>query len=344
MNKSTILTVISTIVLIILNVTPFHSATKGKLPKADHEAHKDLMHMISFNAWALPVWIPKSEQIKRYKEIPFKLIEQNADIICIQEAFARKFRKKLLPALEEFYHTESDFYCNKNIVGPVNKDCHGGLITFSKYPILSESFYPYPVYDKMRIEEQIGEKGFLLTTIRTPNGIINVINTHLYAGLKDVDEKHRMVQIHHMDSILNTLSYSDLYPTFLLGDLNVRHPEVAVETSEQLSSVYEYITDDMGFTDPALHLSQDYYTIDRSRNAYSGNNNGKQKLDYCLYRQAGGHKISCKDQGILFDGMNAISDHLAWSSTYALSADDRFSTVSTIQQEIQETEVATFDK
>lgn len=344
MNKSTILSVSSTILIIALYVLPFHSATKTNLPKVNREGHSDLMHMISFNAWALPVWIPKSAQIKRYKEIPLKLIEQNADIICVQEAFARKFRKKLLPALEEFYYTESDFYCNKNIAGPVNKDCHGGLITFSKYPIRSETFYPYPVYDKMRIEEQIGEKGFLHTVIQTPSGMINIINTHLYAGLKDSDEKHRMIQIHHMDSILNTSSYPDRYPTFLLGDLNVRHPEVAVETSEDCSLVYEYITDRMGFTDPALHLQKDYYTIDRSRNAYSGNNNGRQKLDYCLYRQAGTHKINCRNQGILFDGMNAISDHLAWSSTYTLSPDDQFSTVSSTIQVDQETDEVTFDK
>jgi endonuclease/exonuclease/phosphatase family metal-dependent hydrolase len=290
--------------------------------------YPDALHMISFNAWALPVWIPNAEQIKRYKAIPGKLLEQNADIICVQEAFARKFRKRLLPALEDTYNTFSDYYCNQSIAGPVMKDCHGGLITFSKFPILEETFYPYPVYDAMRIEERIGEKGFLITTIASPKGVINVINTHLYAGSKSPDEKHRSVQISFMDSIINIRKDLDQYPLFLLGDLNVTHPDIADVTNQERSIVYDRIINQMKFDDSAKKLNADYYTIDKSRNNYSGSNNGKEKLDYCLFRLCEGKTIICKDQSILFDGREAISDHLAWRAVYDIGETNALSQTS----------------
>lgn len=302
------------ICLCLLGAESFNSAANLIFPDLRDDTAE--YHFISFNAWALPVWIPKSAQLKRYRRIPYQLLAQNADIICIQEAFARKFRKKLLPLLSEYYYTFSDYYCNKNIAGPVVKDCHGGLVTFSRYPITDEKFYAYPVYESMRIEEQIGEKGFLLSTIESPDGIINVINTHLYSGLKKADEWHRSVQIAFMDSILRDTPDLDLYPLFLLGDLNVRHPDIAFERDQPVSDVYDHITRKMNFIDPARLLKSEYYTIEKSVNKYSGMNNGSQKLDYCMYRPAQNTKVELKDQCTVFNQENALSDHMGWETFF----------------------------
>ena len=77
--------------IIVLYPIAFNSTERMKSIVPKSLEYPDALHMISFNAWALPVWIPNAEQIKRYKAIPGKLLEQNADIICVQEAFARKF-------------------------------------------------------------------------------------------------------------------------------------------------------------------------------------------------------------------------------------------------------------
>lgn len=302
------------ICICLLGANSFNSPANLIFP--DFPDDKEEYHFISFNAWALPVWIPKSEQIKRYRRIPYELLTKNADIICIQEAFARKFRKKLLPLLSEQYYSYSDYLCNKRIAGPILKDCYGGLITFSRYPIIEEIFYPYPIYESMRLEEKMGEKGFLLSTIDSPNGVINVINTHLYSGLNKIDEWHRSIQISFMDSILRSRPDLDLYPLFLLGDLNVRHPDIAFERVQPASRVYARITQDMNFIDPARSFKSEYYTIDKSLNKYSGMKNGSQKLDYCMYRPARNILVKLKDQCTAFTREKALSDHMGWETFF----------------------------
>ena len=276
--------------------------------------------MISFNAWALPVWLPKTDQNNRYKKIPGVLLKSEADIICVQEAFARKFRKRLLPTMEQDYFTYSDYKCNQRIVGPIKKDCHGGLITFSKFPIIEEQFYPYPLYDAMRIEERIGKKGFLLTTIKIERDTAYIINTHLYAGLKKYDEKHRMVQIKHMHTILSDLGIMD-EQIYLLGDLNVRHPDISRERQEPFSQVYEYLSTTMGFMDTAPQLRYKDLTVDRDHNPYCGDKNGSQKLDYCLFKTPKHRLISINHSEVVFKGAESVSDHMGWSAIFNLNSD-----------------------
>ncbi len=273
----------------------------------------DKLHLVSFNAWALPVWIPKSDQKMRYKRIPSKLLATEADIICIQEAFAKKFRKTILPALYNDYYTYSNYRCNKSIAGPVVKDCHGGLMTFSKYPIINERFFEYPVHNNMRIEERIGEKGFLVSSIKIESETIYIINTHLYAGLNYEDELRRVEQIQYLNDVLSQLHPNNSKDIFLLGDLNIRHPDVAQKRKEPISIVYDYIIKQMKFVDTAPSITSEDLTVDKSKNHYCGDSNGSQKLDYCLYRSAHNEKHSIISTEVLFKGEESISDHMAWS-------------------------------
>lgn len=302
-------------ILIGFCALPFGSAENTSTINRINDSQPDNLHLISFNAWALPIWIPKSEQIKRFKKIPSQLLETQADIICIQEAFSKRFRKRLLPAIEAEYHTYSDYRCNRGIAGPIVKDCNGGLITLSKYPIVNELFYQYPTFDGMRIEERIGEKGFLLSTLITPKDTIHIINTHLYAGPNSSDERIRLYQIQHMDSILRAIKLPQDQNIYLLGDLNIQHPSVAQRNKLQHSKVYSFITEKMNFNDSIEELNEDLLTIDKSQNKYCGDKNGTQKLDYCMYRTSEYMSDKLIENKTLFKGDQSISDHMAWSVT-----------------------------
>jgi len=102
----------------------------------------EFIKLISFNAWALPIWLPGHDHSMRYREIPQKLVDTTADILCIQEAFAESFRRELLATTSDCYNTFSDFRCNRSILGLINMDCYGGLMTLSKFPIIDEEFFP----------------------------------------------------------------------------------------------------------------------------------------------------------------------------------------------------------
>lgn len=275
-------------------------------------------NIVSYNIWALPIWLPNGAQTKRYNELPERLLKLDADILCIQEGFARKLRKKLLPELELKYHTGTDYSCNKPMAGILSSDCHGGLMTFSKFPIVEEVFYAYPISEGMRIEEKLGAKGFLWTLIETPSGKINVINTHLYAGPHSSDENQRILQVSYMNHILESRIETKIHPTFLVGDLNIAHPDIAKHTNHSESFVYSYILNDMGFTDPMAKISINECTINPSQNPYCNSKDGLQKLDYCLFRLPEFYRVDVGDQKVLFNGRHALSDHLAWSAEFDL--------------------------
>ncbi|MEL6390923.1 MAG: endonuclease/exonuclease/phosphatase family protein [Bacteroidota bacterium] len=278
--------------------------------------------LLSFNAWALPVWIPGMAQAKRYRAIPNKLIEQAPDILCVQESFAVKFRKRILRGLSDYYYSGSDYSCNQRIAGPIRKDCYGGLMTFSKYPVIDEEFYPYPTFPGMRIEEVIGAKGFLLTTVNYQGEMVHVIKTHLYAGADDKSEKYRHLQIKYMHETLDKVIELDAYPVFLLGDLNTRHPDISCSTSLSASQTYEHVVDKMQFIDPSHELLDNWYTMDYLNNPYAGTTNGREKLDYCLYRSPSSRLITTINQHTVFTGTESISDHLGWWTEVSISGVD----------------------
>ncbi len=275
--------------------------------------------ILSINVWGLPIWLPRMDQQNRYDKIASSVLQLSPDIICVQEAFAKSFRKKFLPKIPKSYYTSSDYTCNTNIVWPIQKDCYGGLMTFSIYPVLSETFYQYPVWPGMRIEEKMGKKGFLVTTIAIEDRVVNILNTHLYAGNKAKDELFRMKQITYMDSILNSLTSFQQNESFLVGDLNISHPQVSELYCADYSSVYNFIQNNMGFKDPVNTLSKNDFTIDHNKNRYTPSSGALEKLDYCLYRSIFSPTFVWESSKTLFQGQEAISDHLGWMSVFTLS-------------------------
>jgi len=186
----------------------------------------------------------------------------------------------------------------------------------------------------MRIEERIGEKGFLLSTIKINQDTAYIINTHLYAGLKESDEKHRMIQIQHMHVVLNDLGIMN-EQIYLLGDLNVRHPDIAQERQEPLSQVYQYLCTTMNFVDTAPQLTLNDLTVDRDQNPYCGDKNGSQKLDYCLFKTPKNRMISINHSEVVFKGTESVSDHMAWSASFNLTSNASTSeTIAMVDQKI----------
>ena len=200
----------------------------------------------------------------------------------------------------------------------LTKDCHGGLMTLSKFPILDEFFTAFPEADKMKISERIGSKGFITTKIvNQEQDTLIIINTHLYAGGTLKDESHRMRQISYMDSVLNAKGLYN-YRCILSGDLNVEHPQVARERNKPKSPVYDFVIKKMDFVDSAPELMNDTYTIDPGRNYYNTTAKAKQKLDYILTRKELNEESrwSVASANSEFGEERSYSDHLAFRVRY----------------------------
>jgi endonuclease/exonuclease/phosphatase family metal-dependent hydrolase len=276
---------------------------------------------ITYNTWGLPVRLAGHEQADRFQRMPDSLLALEADILCLQETFHPELRSRLIRALRSEYYMGSDYSCNSSWNGLIVKDCHGGLMTLSKYPVVSEQFFQYPFEKECSIIEKIGAKGFLFTTIDINGHKCNVINTHLYAGEDRQAENFRLLQIQYMMNILAGMPEFALYPTLFMGDINTTHPEIsAVSDRFAPSLLYPVVTSGLlGFTDTAPCLDNQLFTYDGKNNHYVNDPQNRQKLDYCFYRNTGNVAI-LKHQfsKVIFNDRSILSDHFGWKSVFSL--------------------------
>ena len=273
------------------------------------KAAVDRLTMMTINLWGLPIKLPRHNQSKRFGDIPDALNGIDEDIVCMQEVFSKRLRKRLISQIHTSYYMYSDYTCNKGIIGPFVRDCHGGLMTISKYPIVEETFYEFPLYKGMRLEERIGHKGFLLTKIDLGESFVYVINTHLYAGQKDRDAFFRSMQISYLVAKVRDLNLDESIPLVLLGDLNVEHFTGLLKRFEDDSNNYISIVEGLRLSDVICTLDECLYTINHKLNRYTPDSELPQKLDYIL-SGPGCTSWVVKDQYTVFEGEDAISDHL----------------------------------
>ncbi len=270
--------------------------------------HSGLMHVISYNTWGLPVSLQGHNQQYRFEDMGSPLGESDADILALQETFHPVLRKKLLTALTNQYFIFSDYHCQRPVLPFVFMDCFGGLMTLSKYPIIEEKFYKYPVSDESNLIEKIGGKGFLISRVLFGTQIINVINTHLYSGDHTKAEKIRMEQVQFMKQVLDQDASFYQNRTILLGDFNIHHPDVAA------SEVYNYIVEEMGFSDSKPHINEADYTIDHVCNDYVGKKEKRTKLDYIFLRMPEKTSYAVLEQRRIFTKSLLLSDHFGWDA------------------------------
>lgn len=286
----------------------------------EHEKGEDKITLTTYNVWALPAALPGHDQPRRFHKLPDQIAGISADIIALQEVFRPNIKKKIAKRMHsKNYHisTDSDEQSRK-LLGFLEIDNYGGLMTLSCYPILADTFLAYPLMKDMNIEEKWARKGFLITKIQTQEGPLLVINTHLYAGKSKEAETFRMRQIEFMMNYLaNTIDYYR-YPAFLVGDINITHPIVAQRYADLSPSIVYEALINMDFCDASPVIQSDEMTIDPVGNAYKSKEKHSQKLDYCFYH------IPEKDCRNAIDIMNAyrlfttpetcLSDHYGWST------------------------------
>jgi len=310
--KSKILTsffLISLLPLCFASTYPIHSLKLDHLFLIYEEYSSKSLQVTTFNTWGLPINLPKYNQKSRFQVMPNSLLYLNTDIIGLQETFHEAIRKKLYNQfLANGYFSSSDCNCNRKYIIGVKLDCFGGLMTFSKYPVQNERFYPFPQLKGASMIEKVGQKGFLVTNIKKGNDLIRVINTHLYAGNTIKAENFRLEQIKYLDSILQVLNNDNIKQTIFLGDFNIHLPEA------EYSIVYDFIVDSMGFKDTSPIINEKDLTMNNQRNFYVSKKEPITKLDYIFIKQLSEiYEAHC-----VFDEETPISDHFGFQVRFLL--------------------------
>lgn len=173
------------------------------------------LKIISFNIWDLPYWFVRDRR-RRVIRIAGYLKKINADVICLQESFDIEHRKLLYEHLgKKRYHVAGGFAPRRKV--PFSyMDTTGGLVVFSKFPIKKWKFVPFD-HNGYSLIEHIGRKGVLIVTLKTPRGLLEIINTHLHQEGSVLAQRVRYKQI---KSILSKFSMNDGSPTIFTGDFN----------------------------------------------------------------------------------------------------------------------------
>jgi endonuclease/exonuclease/phosphatase family metal-dependent hydrolase len=173
------------------------------------------LKIVSFNIWDLPCWFVKNRQ-QRVLQIAAYLHRLDAEIVCLQESFDIHHRRLLYERLGfDRYYASGGFEATRKVPLSV-LDTTGGLVIFSKFPIIQDAFRPFNQFTPSLVE-RIGRKGVLEATIETPYGVMQVFNTHLHKGQNSYSHSIRVKQL---KSILERMRAQRHWPIIFAGDFN----------------------------------------------------------------------------------------------------------------------------
>jgi endonuclease/exonuclease/phosphatase family metal-dependent hydrolase len=130
------------------------------------------MRIVTLNVWCPNLFgIVKAKRIgPRLDLIESELRRLKPDIVCLQEVWDRRARRRLRAVLPDF-----ESYLPPCV--PRWQPWGSGLLTLSRYPIVRRRFTPMP--RPTRRKEAIARKGVAATHHRLPDGrIIGVLNVH----------------------------------------------------------------------------------------------------------------------------------------------------------------------
>lgn len=166
------------------------------------------LKIISYNIWDLPLWFVRNRKA-RIERVANYLAQSGADIICIQEAWSQSGRKTLYRILGEAGYQHVSARERLVLIG------NGGLLIFSKFPILSKKFTPFSRLSAAFVE-LFAAKGVLEVTVETPQGKLSVFNTHLHSPSWVFGQAIRLRQ---MRRVLDVLMQGET-TAILAGDFN----------------------------------------------------------------------------------------------------------------------------
>ncbi len=107
-----------------------------------HEMNASQLKIVSFNIWDLPYWFVKNRK-QRILQIAEYLQRLDAEIICLQESFDVHHRRLLYEHLGLDRYYASGGFEETRKAPLASFDTTGGLVIFSKFPIIQYKFRPF---------------------------------------------------------------------------------------------------------------------------------------------------------------------------------------------------------
>ena len=254
------------------------------------------MKIVSLNIWDLPVWFvrDRSERITRIGDF---FHEMSPDIICLQESFDPDHRTHLAGFLREHGYAASDEHIRNRSVMGRKMDTTGGLVIFSRFPILESTFIPFRRLFFSPIEA-LGRKGILITLLHTPQGTLRVVNLHLHKESFLWDEEIRFSQLEIAFMILQSL---EPMPTVMAGDFN-QQDLIENQFFLRLIRQNHFVHPTYETLGPSYRAENKYVNIWMNKIARS------KRLDYIFYHNIHALRLRQGRYGVFYRD-DPMSDH-----------------------------------
>ena len=243
-----------------------------------------------------------------------KILENfNTDIIVLSEAFSDKIIGQIYHHIKNVgykYHTcvlneaaTADAETSRNL--GVRKWINGGIIVFSKYPIIEQKEL---CFQNSAFVDKYSAKGAQYLKIDKFGKKYNIIATHMNASYDIIrgqtakmckGKTARYKQIDEISEFIDSINIPDTEPLIFAGDMNIDRYRDADE--------YKNMIDVLNMTNPP---NQGYiYTYDQIANTRTQMNQGNRLLDYILYSKK--HKKPTRSSSTInklyYEG--DVSDH-----------------------------------
>lgn len=174
------------------------------------------LSLLTFNTLGVPLLSPHTR--KRTNQIAKEIEKSGVDIVCLQEVFSRPRVKQFRNLLKSYPY----FAYKPGILGP-----KGGLVVFSKVPIVFNHFekYPVPLDAHVPWYTKLSQNGIL--TVSLKHKPLTIKTTHLSSAREhSLDESHKFYKLISGQAMTVAKSVRDdakaPNDVLLAGDFNIQ--------------------------------------------------------------------------------------------------------------------------
>jgi exonuclease III len=235
------------------------------------------VRLVSYNIDDLACHRPQytDDDAVRATEIISYLESTNADIICLQEVWSESMKQEITDAfLAKNFHIALPPWRKNYVFGE-----NSGLITMSKYPIISQTFIPF---SNPSSTCRLFNKGVQYCHIRVPNSnpqrssVLNIANTHLQASFTNYSSylDFHVTTKEQLNTIINECPFESC---LIVGDLNLTRDQLDEFVKNE--SKIEYFGENKEVTFPDQSVRLDYFLLLTKLSQTSNIENVENKTD-----------------------------------------------------------------
>ncbi len=202
------------LILFVVIVVLLLKSTDGII--SGDETSPEQLKIVQYNIKARPYIddIPyRLLRVGKYNKIPNILNLINADVIVLNEAFSDVIVNNIKKRLAYPYSTNLLNY-------KTNKITNGGVIIFSKYPIITTTNYCFKNSENV---DSWAAKGVQYAKIDKSGQIYNIFATHTNASYNGKKCIARVNQISEIRDFIKSMNISIGEPLILAGDMNIEY-------------------------------------------------------------------------------------------------------------------------